>query len=65
MGGTLKIIDVYEGENLTCRARCVKQVTCEGRARGARINGKRLRLTAADAESAQEARGKVFEQTQI
>jgi hypothetical protein len=24
---TLKIIDVYEGENLTCRARCVKQLT--------------------------------------
>jgi hypothetical protein len=27
MCGTLKIIDVYEEENLTCRARCVKQVT--------------------------------------
>jgi hypothetical protein len=30
MDGTLKMIDVYEGENLTCRARCVKQVTREG-----------------------------------
>jgi hypothetical protein len=32
---TLKIIDVYEGENLTCRARCVKQLTFAAGAGGA------------------------------
>jgi hypothetical protein len=41
MGGTLKIIDVDEGENLTCRARSVKQVTRAGYAGGARGGGGR------------------------